>query len=115
MRTRTCLVTFLIATTTLSGCVVGPQQLRRTVDDFDQQTYVNSPWLDAALWIVPVIPVCTAGATAIDFLVTNPYHFWFEDAWDGNGTGYRHLDVEFVDGSVGSLLEDRAGWTRSQK
>ena len=59
---------------------------------------------------------CTAGGEGDSIsLITDPYYFWFGDAWDGNGTGFRHLDVEFVGGSVDSLLIDRSGWTRSDK
>lgn len=99
----------------LCGCAAGPHQLRRTVDDWDHKVYVNSPWLNAALWIVPVYPVCTVGAAVLDFAVTDPYYFWFDDAWDGNGTGFQHLDVEWTDGHVDSLLSDRSGWTRSER
>ena len=99
----------------LSGCAAGPHQLRRSVDDWDQKIYVNSPWLNAAMWIVPIYPVMTVGAMAIDFTITDPYHFWFGDAWDGSGTGFRHLEVEWTDGWVDSVLADRAGWTRSER
>jgi len=96
----------------LGGCAAGPHQLRRSVDDWDQKIYVNSPWLNAAMWLVPVYPVMHVGAMVIDFTVTDPYYFWFDDAWDGNGTGFKHLDIEYTDGWVDSMLADRAGWTR---
>ncbi len=99
----------------LGACAAGPHQLRRSVDDFDHRTYVNSPWLNVALWTVPVIPTCLIGATALDFAVTDPYFFWFGDAWDGNGTGFQHLDVEWPDGRVDSLLLDRSGLMRYER
>lgn len=98
-----------------AACAAGPHQVRRTIDDWDHKLYVNSPWFDAALWVVPVIPVATVGAFVIDFLITDPYAFWFDDAWDGAGTGYQHLFVEPTDGRAGSLLLDRSGWTKVDK
>lgn len=115
MSTRASVLTALALTVALGSCAAGPQQLRRTIDDWDHNLYVNSPWLDAALWIVPVIPVATIGAFTFDFLVGNPWAFWFGDAWDGNGTSFRHAPVQPTDGTVDSLLLDRSGWTRSGK
>ena len=112
---RSLLVLFLIAATTLPSCAAGPHQLRRTVDDWDHNLYVNSPWLNAALWIVPVIPVCHLGAFTFDFFIGDAYAFWFGDAWDGNGTGFEHLPVESPDGRVESLMIERSGWTRAEK
>lgn len=121
MRTRsplrpTSLATgLLLSTLALTSCAAGPHQLRRSVDDWDQKTYVNSPWLNAAMWVVPVYPALHAGALVGDFLITDPYHFWLDDAWDGNGTGFVHLDIECPDGFVESLLADRSGWQRVAK
>ena len=97
----------------LAGCFAGPQQLRRSVDDWDHKTYVNSPWWSATLWVVPVVPAMYVGAIAGDFLVTNPLAFWGEDAWDGNGTGYEHLHVEWTDGREQSLYSEFGGWTKT--
>ncbi|MFK7740842.1 MAG: hypothetical protein AB8H80_11020 [Planctomycetota bacterium] len=105
----------LLAATVLGSCAAGPHQLRRSVDDWDHKIYVNSPWLNAAMWVVPVYPVMLVGAMVGDFLVTDPYHFWLDDAWDGNGTGYVHLEVEHPDGWVDSLMMDRSGWQRVEK
>lgn len=100
---------------TLTSCAAGPHQLRRTIDDWDHNLYVNSPVWNGVLWIVPVMPIATIGAFVFDFLIGDPYAFWFGDAWDGKGTGYRHLPVQATDDSVDSLLIDRSGWTRSDK
>ncbi len=110
MRLRTLAVLGLA--TLLGGCFAGPHQLRRTVDDLDHATYVNSPWFDAALWIVPVFPICYAGAFVADFLITDAYAFWLHDAWDGAGTGFEHAPVQSTDGRMQSLTMDRSGWTR---
>ena len=61
----------LLSVALLAGCFAGPQQLRRSVDDWDHKNYVNSPWWSATLWAVPVIPVMYVGAFAGDFLVAN--------------------------------------------
>lgn len=115
MRNCSRFAAFLAMALLLGGCVVGPHQLRRSVDDWDQKLYVNSPWWNVTLWIVPVIPVFSLGAAVGDFCITDPYYFWFEDAWDGSGTGFRHLKVDWTDGRVDSLLMDRSEWTRSDK
>ena len=103
----------LLAIALLAGCFAGPQQLRRSVDDWDQKNYVSSPWWSATLWIVPVVPAMYVGAIAGDFLVTNPVAFWGEDAWDGKGTGYEPLYVEWNDGRQQSLYSEHGGWTKT--
>ena len=96
----------LLALTTVAACSAGPHQLRRSVDDWDQKLYVDSPWLDGILWFVPVIPIAGFLATIGDFLVVDAYAFWFKDAWDGKGTGYTHYTPTHTDGAMGSLLLD---------
>ena len=104
--------TTIALTLVLGGCLAGPHQLRRSVDDWDHSLYVNSPWWNAALWVLPVFPVSHTLAMVGDFLVTDPWAFWFDDAWDGAGTGFEHLQVESTDGHMDSLFIDRALWTR---
>jgi hypothetical protein len=104
------LVCALLAITTFAACTVGPHQLRRSVDDWDQKTYVDSPWLDAVLTVIPVIPICTALAAIGDFFVTDAYAFWFKDAWDGKGTAFTHFSPTPTDGAMGSLLLDDSKW-----
>jgi hypothetical protein len=111
LRRRVCLAALLA----LSACAAGPHQLRRSIDDWDHKSYVNSPWWNAALWVVPVFPLCYAGAFVGDFLVTDPWAFWLEDAWDGKGTGFEHLPVQWTDGRMTSLWLERTGWTRIEK
>jgi hypothetical protein len=90
----------------LSGCFVGPKQLQRTVDDWENQIYTDSPWMCSMLYIVPVIPVGGILAQIGDFFVVNPIAFWFDDAWDSHGTSFRHYVVEGEDGEMRSLLFD---------
>jgi hypothetical protein len=99
----------------LGACLAGPHQLRRSIDDWDHSMYVNSPLWNGALWLVPVIPIAQFGAWILDTLITDPWAFWTDDLWDGNGTGYRHLPVEWLDGHVDCLFADRASWTRVGK
>lgn len=106
---------FLLLAATLGSCFAGPHQLRRSMDDWDHKHYVNSPRWNAVLWIVPVIPVATVVALALDTVITDPYAFWFGDAWDNAGTGYEHLPVQWNDGRVSSLWNDRSGWTRNER
>ena len=90
-----------------AGCWSGPKQLTRSVDDWDNQLYVQSPWMDSLLWhVVPFFPVMKIAAGIGDILIVNPVSFWFEDAWDGKGTGFQHLDVEPTDGEMRSLMMD---------
>lgn len=98
----------LLGSLALSSCLAGPHQLRRTVDDWDQKMYVNSPWVDAVLWVVPVFPLANFVAWAGDFIIGDLYAFWFKDAWDGKGTAFTHYQVTPTDGAMKSLLIDDA-------
>lgn len=98
-----------------TSCAAGPHQLRRTVDDWDHKLYVESPWIDGILWFVPVFPLAHLFAGIGDFLVTDAYAFWLNDAWDGKGTGYEHLTVDAPDGKMGSLLNEGSGWLQVKR
>ena len=98
----------LLMALTLSSCAAGPHQLRRTVDDWDQKMYIDSPWLDGVLWFVPVIPIASFLASIGDFFVTDAYAFWLKDAWDGKGTAFTHFNPKATDGAMSSLLNDDA-------
>lgn len=99
----------------LSSCLAGPRQLLRSVDDWDQRSYVQNPWLNVGMWVVPVFPLCFAGAAVGDFCVGNVVAFWGDDAWDNEGTGFRHLEVLAPDGQNESLLDERSGWLKVRK
>ncbi len=90
----------------LSSCLAGPHQVRRSVDDWDHEMYVNSPWVNGVLWVVPVFPFCYIGAIVTDLFLVDAYSFWFEDAWDGMGTGFQHYEVTPTDGVFKSFLLD---------
>ena len=113
MRSRLALPLLLAAT--MPCCLAGPHQLQRTVDDWDHQLYVQNAWLDAGLWVIPVVPVTKLLALVGDFLLTDAVTFWLDDAWDEAGTGYQWLPVEATNGYVESLLRPRSGWTRSDR
>ncbi|MBP8299907.1 MAG: hypothetical protein KA020_06095 [Planctomycetes bacterium] len=104
MRKLVASVAVCVAAFSLTSCLAGPHQLRRSVDDWDQKMYVNSPWLDAVLWVVPVFQICGFGASIGDFFVGDAYAFWFHDAWDGKGTGFKHAETAPTDGYVNSFL-----------
>jgi hypothetical protein len=94
------------------GCLAGPQQLQRSVDDWDRKTYVNSPWFAASLWIVPVVPLAKVGAFVVDVTIGNAYAFWWHDTWDGKGTGFEPARVEPTDGRTDSLLSEQGGFLK---
>jgi len=98
-----------------TSCSAGPHQLRRTVDDWDHKMYVNSPWVDGILWFIPVIPIAMFIGWAGDFLIVDAYSFWLHDAWDGKGTGFKHLDVAATDGTMSSLMIDGASFLQVNK
>lgn len=105
MKKITTLAALLLASL-LGSCAAGPQQLSRSVDDWDRELYVNNPRIDGVLYFIPVIPVMKYVAFLGDFFIVNPYHFWGEDVWDDEGTNFMHMEVESTDGHVDSLWED---------
>lgn len=107
---KTLLGLALVAATGLTSCMAGPHQLSRTVDDWDGQLYTQSPWLNAALQVVPVIPIARGLAGFVDFFTVDGWYFWTKDAWDGKGTGFKHKEFLGDDGHVESLLLENAKW-----
>ena len=94
------------------SCLAGPHQLRRSVDDWESKLYTESPWVAAALNVIPVIPLAFFGAQIGDFFVTDGYHFWFKDAWDGKGTGFEHQQFLGEDGHMKSMLVGTGSWMK---
>lgn len=101
---KTLVALSLVSALVLSSCLAGPKQLARSVDDWDQKLYVEQPWVDAILNAIPVIPIAGMLAGFVDFFTDNAYYFWFKDAWDGKGTGFKHYEVPPVDGQLESML-----------
>ncbi len=94
----------------LPGCLAGPKQLHSTIDDWDQQLYVDTPWFNGAMWVIPVVPAARFGALLGDVLIGNFYTFWFEDAFSGEGgTTVRFADIE-TKRSMKSLLRGDGKW-----
>ncbi len=105
------IVLALLLSFSFTSCAAGPHQLQRSVDDWDREMYVESPWLNAVLWVVPLIPLAQVGAAIGDFVVTDAYAFWIEDAFTGgNGTGFEHATVDQPDGHMTGLLIDDGKW-----
>lgn len=104
------IVVALLACFSFTSCAAGPHQLRRSVDEWDQKMYVDSPWLDAVLWVVPVYPLAYMLAGIGDFIVTDGYTFWFVDAFGGaRGTGYQYQSLDHPNGYMQSML-DVSSW-----
>lgn len=103
---KTLVVLPLLALGALSSCSSGPHQLTRSVDDWDQKSYIESPWLNGVLHFIPVIPIAMFIGGIGDFFITDAYAFWFKDAWDGKGTAFTRFDQTPTDGSMSSLLND---------
>ncbi|MEQ1630772.1 MAG: hypothetical protein ABL997_00270 [Planctomycetota bacterium] len=104
------LIALAFVTVLPSACFAGPHQLRRTVDDWDNRLYVQSPWMNGMLHVVPVIPLATVCAFVADFFVADAVTFWLDDAWGGTGTGFDHLRIETPDGRAQSLMIEGSGW-----
>ena len=107
---KTALIAVLVAALPLAGCLAGPKQFYATVDDWDQQLYVDSPWFNGAMWLIPVVPAGRVGALIGDALIGNFYTFWFRDAFGGEGgTTVRYADIE-TKRSMKSLLRGDGRW-----
>ena len=76
----------------LTGCICGPNRLARGWDDTVNTLYSKNAWLHGALLqnVLPVYPLVGAVMWLGDFLIVNPWYFWSEDAWDNQGTGFKH-------------------------
>jgi hypothetical protein len=112
---KTLLLLALVAVFSLSGCLAGPHQTKRTVDDWDRDMYIDNPLLNGVLWVVPVFPLAYFGASIVDFFAVDAYHFWIKDLWDGKGTGFEHSEMSAEDGYLQSLLIDDAKFFEMKK
>ena len=93
----------------LSGCLAGPHQLQRSVSDWDNQLYTDTPWGNGVLHVIPVIPLAYVLAGVVDFAVIDAVAFWGGDAWGGKGTTFEHFQVTSGDHVMRSLLIDSGG------
>jgi len=74
-----------------AGCACGPNYLSRSVDDWQNKKYEESPALVWALTdVLPAIPLVKGLAAIPDVLVLNPVQFWGSDVWEGRGVGFEH-------------------------
>ena len=103
-----------LVTVLFAACAAGPHQLARTVDDWSNKNYVQSPVMNGVLHVIPVIPLVSACAVIGDFFITDASAFWLDDAWDGHGTAFQHLAVTPTDGQLQSLLIEGSGWMSIQ-
>ncbi|MFT7663843.1 MAG: hypothetical protein ACI87A_002070 [Planctomycetota bacterium] len=79
----------------LPGCLAGPYQLSRSWDDWVNQKYSEDARLHGAVFqnIVPVYPFAGLVLGFVDVIVVNPYYFWGNDVWQGNGTAFKHAET----------------------
>ena len=96
---------FFAAAAVLVSCTAGPKQLQRSVDDWDQEFYVEDPLLNGVLHVIPVIPLIEVVAIIGDSLIVNPWYFWSEDVWDKQGTNFNHATVSDADGHLYSSAQ----------
>ncbi|MBK8976899.1 MAG: hypothetical protein IPM29_13350 [Planctomycetes bacterium] len=89
-----------------SGCAAGPHQLRRSLDNFDQDLYVEMPLINGLLWFpIPAFPIAYYVAYIGDFFITDAYAFWIRDVWEGEGTGFDYYDTSSKK-TMKSLMSD---------
>ena len=100
-------VLILLLAISITGCLAGPHQLTRTVDDWDHKNYVESPWMNGILNGFAVVPLAKMIAGFGDMLTGDLYAFWFRDAWSGKGgAGFNHAEVTHTDGAMSSMISD---------
>jgi hypothetical protein len=104
-----------MAAISMTSCTAGPHQLGRSVDDWDQKSYVASPRINGVLHFFPIMALAQFIAGAGDFFVTDAYTFWMHDVWDDKGTAFEHHAVTATDGSMKSLLNEGSGWLKVDK
>ena len=73
----------------LAGCH-GPQKISRSLDEWANDHYIESPWLTGNTLSHLVLSVATAVTWTVDSFI-NIYYFWVDDAkpfGTGKGTAY---------------------------
>ena len=88
MRKGLILALLLVSGLMVAGCSCGPNHLSRTVDDWQNNYYVEKPVITMLLSdVVPAFPLLKMGAGLVDVVALNPVRFWSKDAWAGEGGG----------------------------
>ena len=87
----------------LTGCLTGPFQLYRSVDNWHNNFYAQQPILAAVL--SPFIWIGAGVAQWVDALTDNMYYFWVEDVWAGKGTNYKWSNKEGARACLGNVFE----------
>lgn len=70
-----------------AGCY-GPNALSRGLDAWGNQLYVDNPWVAQLGHFTGVFLVGHLVASAIDYVVLNPFDFWGVAVPTGHGTPY---------------------------
>ena len=73
----------------LSGCH-GPQKISRSLDEWANDHYIESPWLTGNTLSHLILSAATAVTWTVDSFI-NIYYFWVDDAkpfGSGKGTAY---------------------------
>ncbi len=79
----------LILVSPLTGCH-GPQKLTRSLDEWTNNGYIDSPWVYGNVISHVLLSVATALTWTVDSFI-NIYYFWADDAkpfGTGQGTAY---------------------------
>ena len=77
------------------GCT-GPNRLRRSVDEYYNESYVKRPLVTQ--FAFPLFETTGLVAAAVDYTLVNPF-YWWGDVQDGQGTPYyyRNPSVPLID------------------
>lgn len=74
-----------------TGCTAGPNYLSRTVDDWQNNGYVENPLMTGIMSdVVPAYGIAKILAFIPDWLIINPIQFWAVDIWRAEGAGFEH-------------------------
>jgi len=83
------LLAFVLLLAPLSGCH-GPQKLSRSLDEWTNDHYIESPWVFGNTLSHLLLAVATTLTWTVDSFI-NIYYFWADDAkpfGSGQGTAY---------------------------
>jgi len=72
------------------GCM-GPMTLSRQFDDLANDFYTREPWWGQ--FGIIVYPIVMSVLNLADFVALNPYNFWSNKDYSGDGTPFEHKVV----------------------